>query len=1300
MSILKISRFAHLTLAICLLTMALLLTAVRYWLLPQASQWRDELTTSISAIIGESIQIKSLSASMRGFRPEVTMRGFRIENANHDGPSLDFERLNVGLDIVNTLVTRKPVVNFIDLAGAKVRLSQNPDGGISVGGLKSGDTPLWLFAEGEVRFSDIDMEWDLANGGQPMPLGRAQIRLRNTGERHQLDAKVDLPGKLGKLVKVSVDINGNPLKSNEWVGNAYLEAKRLREGAFIESFPVRLHSGEAGLQAWAKWKGGAINEVISKLDLDRPVFVWRGSDGADGLLNLDKLKGWLIWHKLDSGWSLTAKHFNLSQRGRAWPETDFAVAVGKGPDDALQSFRAAVNYLRFDDAEALINAGLPLLDKNVGETLRSFAPKGEIRDARLVYQTDGHFGFCGQLSDIAYTPPDGWPKIGKVNGRLCGNDLTGSLEFNAVKPEINLSSLWQKPIQPEVFSGNFQWIRSGHDALPLFQNPFDATKMFADSAWRIVGNHIELVAPGLQLGLGFALDLPAGEGLSPAIDLKAHLHEVEAARLRDYLPMSAFNPSTAKWLGGAFVNGKLKTADVVLRGQLANFPFRQGEGQFSAQVDTENLELDFNPDWPHLFDIKAKLQFSGSSLIVDSVGGRIGNIPFHAAHAETPDYLGNDWLSLNGNLDGEFATTMKFLRQTPGRFIPDRLSRVAEPAGPYHLDLNLQIPLAPGMGDVGVGGLLQLKSGSLALKGSNLKVQGVTGELSFTGKGIEGKQLFANIMDEPVLFDVAHKQDNIHIDMLGKAGVPALRKAFPGEFWKHAEGDFSYHANLQIPESLDTANKPMRFNLNTDLAGLELKLPAPMVKSADEKKAFNADLAMRRGDHLSLHLAYGNEGRARLLFSDADALRLESGDVVWEKSQPPASGERGLGLFLKLNKLDMGEWRRLFAGMGVGLVKSVPHELDIQIGKLLWNGEDLGPLNLKGKPESGELLGELDCFLGKGSFIASYLESNQVLLRMNLEYLNLPKFADEREGQPRVTAIDPAALPVLQLHTRHLMRQGMDFGGLELDTEHLTTGLNIKHLRLVAENHDIGLRGSWMRQNGHDETKLEGRLKINDLDQFLNLLGYGEEIFRTPTEAVISLVWEGAPQQFSAASVVGDIRFKMGRGRVLPVEPGASRALTMLNLQTLRKVLSVDFSNLFGNGLAYDSMEGAFQLWGGQARTKGFLIDAVAGEILIMGRVGLVDHDVEQNISVIPQSQSSSSRSSSFFGGAVIDMSHRLMNAEDVNLASTNYSVTGSLDDPQIKRIEGGLTLELINRAWSDFKSMADMDKRGADVIE
>jgi hypothetical protein len=56
--------------------------------------------------------------------------------------------------------------------------------------------------------------------------------------------------------------------------------------------------------------------------------------------------------------------------------------------------------------------------------------------------------------------------------------------------------------------------------------------------------------------------------------------------------------------------------------------------------------------------------------------------------------------------------------------------------------------------------------------------------------------------------------------------------------------------------------------------------------------------------------------------------------------------------------------------------------------------------------------------------------------------------------------------------------------------------------------------------------------------------------------------------------------------------------------------------------------------------------------------------------------------------GGVIDLAHRLVGAENVNLASSNYAVSGNWDNPQIKRVEGATPLEMFNRAWNGIRGI------------
>lgn len=1304
-TILHLSRFAWYMLAACLVATALAMTLVRVWLLPRAAEWRGELQTELSRMSGETVTIKALSAQMRGFKPELVMRGLRIENAEGGAP-LEFERLGVGLDLVDSVWSKSPAINRIDLEGARLRLIRLADGKLTVAGVKPGEAPpAWLFIKGEVRFTDIDLE--LADGGPAMPLGRAHVRLRNQGNRHFLDARVDLPGKLGKSVRLSAEVDGNPLSPSGWDGRAYAEVKRLREGAFAESLPLRLRSGEANLQAWGEWQDGALQRASGKLELDRPVFLWHSANRPDGLLALDKLGGWLAWHKEDGGFRLDVRRFNLAHKGRAWPETDFALATAQAPDGSVQTLKAAVSYLRIEDALALLGT-LPVLDEASRETLKDWSPHGEVRDAKLVYQADGHLGFCGELADLGFKPGPERPGLGRFNGRLCGDDRNGQIEVNLTKTELNLPGLFPKPLTVDTLEGQLAWSRSGEalafadwagpppppgpefvgPLLPV-EAPSPFKKWLTESAWRLAGNRIRLTAPGLNAETGFSLELPSGEGTSPSIDLSARLREVDAARLRDYLPLTAMDAATAGWHGNAYQGGKISEATVLLRGRLADFPFPNGEGLFEVQVRGEGIELNFNPQWPHLYGVKAKILFFGPAMFINSEGGRIGEIPLQPIHAEVPSLIGNSWLNLSGDFDLELGQGLKFLQQTPLRHIPQRLSKALDAQGQAHLDLRLAVPLNEG--ETAVNGLLQLKNDSLLVKGTRLKVQDLSGELRFTETGLAGEQIAGKALDEPILIDLEQPKDDILAGITGKASIAALRQAVPSDFWQYVEGGFDYRLDLQIPKSLDSSGTPLRVNLASSLEGLELKLPAPLVKPAAQKQDFNAALNFRRGGDASLSLAYGSEGRAKLLLADnGERFKLKGGEVSWGRSPAPADGGPGLGLYLKLAQLDADRWRKFLGELGLDNSPATPRGFDIQIGRLIWDGEEWGKFKLTGNREDNILAGEIDCRYATGIYTAENLGSDYAALKMELDSLNLPHFSQERDKQ---ASKPPSSLPELRIHARQLWRQGADLGELQLETVRNPAGLDIRQLTLRSQNHTLRLNGAWTRQDGRDDTRIEGRLNVHDLGEFLGLLGYSREIANTPTDSAFSLSWPGTPQQFSPANLSGKVGLNMRRGSVLQVEPGLGRALGMLNLQTLRRLVLLDFSDLFGKGLSYDSMKGDFDLQAGQAKTQGFVIDAAAADILIIGRVGLADHDLDEIVSVMPHPLATLPLAVPMVGGAaigaLIDMAQRIVGAEESNLASSNYSVTGSWDSPVIKRVQGSTPLEIVQRTWSRVRGMS-----------
>lgn len=1297
------------------------LSLVRFWLLPQATQWRVELENKIGTLMGEKVQIKAMEAEMHGLKPELVIRGLRIENSAHDGPDLEFDRLAVGLDAWDSMVSKQPVIDRIELEGTRLRLSRQADGKISIAGLRpGGGEPLWLFADGEIRLSDIDLEWMGGEGMPNMLIGRAQARLLNGGGKHQLDLRLDLPGKLGKAVKVSAQIQGNPLQDKDWHGKGYLEAKKIREGAFADTMPVRLRSGELGFQMWTEWRKGEFYESLIHLDFERPMFHWKAhANRPEGMFGLDKLAGWLRIQKEGADYRLDAKRLLLVRNNQAWPEADFSLGFSRAEDGSLIALRAAITYLHLEEATALIS-GLPLFDTETQERLRAFNPKGEIQEAKFVFEAEGRAGFCGKLREFSFSPQPDWPILKQFSGNICGNDRNGKADIETLKGELNLSSLFSRPLVVNNLSGSYRWSRQGANFKfpepppppppeldPNFVGPLPlqaATppappapdyQPFPDSNWRVAANQLKIVLPGLNLEGGFSLEIP-NDGLdSPSVDTRLQLKDMEVAKIKDYLPLPLMSQTAAKWHSEAYLGGVISAADLSLRGRLADFPYTQTEGFFESHVEFNNVELNFDSAWPHLSGLRGKALFYGPAMFIDTEAGHIGDVPLGNVRTEASTFEGDSWLYISGGMDLNLGAGLKLLQQTPIRQIPQRLNKSWDVYGLGHLDLQLQIPL--GAGDTSVNGNLQFNNASMVLRDTALQVKELTGGISFTQNTVEGKLILAKVLEEPVYIDLAQTDADLKLEVGGKARLGELRRVFPSDLWQMADGELNYQLAMTLPNANSGGNDAVRFDVNSDLVGLELKLPAPLQKAAATKKDFFASIYLRRNEQKSIRMNYGRDGSVRLLLSPSgDGYQADSGDVFWGKPVTPATGEPGIGLFIKTGTLDFGAWQRLFTGLGFKGGTFKPRAFDLELDRLLWNGTDYEAITLTGRTEGDDLFGDVDSKFGKGSYVYSTPEYANPSLKLDLESLILPNTPDSTKSTNQ-TNLDPVALPDLLVRAQHFYRLGLDMGALDLETNRWTNGMNIKRFGLVSDNHNLNLRGSWMRQEGYEESKVQGRLDFKDFGHFLILLGFGREFQFSPGESNFRFSWRGSPLQFSPSIANGELSLKIGRGSILQVDVGLGRALGMLNLQTLRRLLLLDFSDLFGKGLAFDSMDGSFQFADGQARTKGFIIDAAAADILVLGRVGLADRDLDQTISVLPHPVASIPLAGALVGSAavsaVVDFAHRLVGGENVNMASNNYSVTGSWDNPQIKKIEGNIPLEMINRAWSGIKNISGMEK-------
>ena len=141
--------------------------------------------------------------------------------------------------------------------------------------------------------------------------------------------------------------------------------------------------------------------------------------------------------------------------------------------------------------------------------------------------------------------------------------------------------------------------------------------------------------------------------------------------------------------------------------------------------------------------------------------------------------------------------------------------------------------------------------------------------------------------------------------------------------------------------------------------------------------------------------------------------------------------------------------------------------------------------------------------------------------------------------------------------------------------------------------------------------------------------------------------------------------------------------LGLFSISSLKKRLSLDFSDFFSSGLSFDMMTGEFNFSEARAKTKDLLLKGSFGEMRVNGLSDIRNRSHNQKLIYIPDLSSMSLISGTLLGGPIGALASifydKVLKEMDINtnqLAAVEYSIKGPWDDPEIKVIESFKPIE------------------------
>jgi uncharacterized protein (TIGR02099 family) len=1272
---------------------ALLLMALRYAILPQIENYRGDIEQMIGSAINRPVGIRKIEAHWAGLRPALSLEGFEIRDTRGQRA--------LGFDEVEAELAWSSLWHFqlrlarLELNEPNLLVRRDRDGRYFAAGLEvtpqagaEDDFSDWLLAQDRVVIRNASITWqDELRNAVPLEFKRLNFQLDNSGSRHRFGFTADPPRHLAARIDIRGDFKGRDLDQLEaWKGEIYaeLDYADLAVWRTWVDYPVALPQGNGALRLWL---GFARKELVSGTADVRLADVRLQLRPDLPELDLLQLEGRLAGRRLDGGLEAELRRLTLATRdGIALQPTDLKLTwLGAAANRPPQG-TASANGLDLD-ALARLSAHLPL-DDAMRARLARHAPRGRVFDLKLDWKGapggDGgtleKWSVKSRFEGLGLSALGPVPGISGVNGGVEGNETSGSLRLDGQRAAFELPTVFAEPkLELEAFAADLDW-KATVDGLQVtlkraaFHNKDAAGE--ANAVWQALAQ-----GPG-------------------RLDLDARLLRGSGEAVWRYMPL-AVGKDVREWLHGAIVGGKASDVTLKLRGDLYQFPFRDGkDGVFEVRGRFSEANLRYASSWPEISDIEGELLFSGQRMLITGKSGKMFGVNLREVQAEIADLeQSEELLIVTGKAAGPTADFLRFIEASPVGERIDHFTEDMKAEGSGELDLKLSLPLRK-LDNSKVDGSYRFDGNRLTVDSDLPPLTEVRGALRFSADHLEAKGIRGNLAGSPLTVDVKTAGDgNVQINAAGEVSVTALRRQFPHPLLDHLAGSAKWSGNIRVRK------KYAEVKLSSNLVGLSSSLPEPFNKPATEAMAFSlerkpppepapsrpanlrtATAAVTRAPAPAtpvqdmLEIGLGRALRFQLVRRhDANPAVITRG-LLAVGDVSASLPERNLSVAVNLPRVNLDFWRSLVDGQtnGNGSAREEPSfpalpavQFDLRATDLILMEKSFHEVHISGiKPESSSSTR----FELKSRELAGNFEWNSAgsgKLSGRIAQFSIPEaVATPAVMQARASEVIER-IPALDITVDQLSFKDHALGTVRIAAENREGYWNA---RVDAKNDDGTLEatGRWRPSPTQPDTRIEFKLGAKSIEKLLARVGYPDTVRRGSANLSGSLSWYGSPFTLDYPTLNGSFKLDAAGGQFVKLEPGVGRLLGILSLQSLPRRITLDFRDIFSDGFAFDSIGGQFAVTRGVMETRDLQIQGPSAKVLMSGTVNLGAETQNLKVRVQPavgETLAVGAMIANPIAGAVVWAAQKLFKDPLDQAFAFEYGVTGSWADPKVEKI-------------------------------
>ncbi|RCV91132.1 YhdP family protein [Billgrantia montanilacus] len=1258
-----------LTLAAIVLGLLALAVLVLRLALTQVDELAPRVERLLEARSGAVVELARMKSRLAGL--DLLLEGGGLTARSQRGPDgvplLEVEHASLRLNTSDTLMNGFLVVEDARLEGLTLHLYQDAQGGWHWP--DPADIPPELMPKGDFDLEALDFwvgvllrqrAWAedvrLVLHGQQEQVEMHAPRLLLTGdERHaHLEGEVHLEGQEEPALLAALNVFPGPGGLRDFSAALQADMKLDTLIGLVELLafddPLRLEEAQGDARLWGRWHRGSLADA--RLDVDVPRLALRR---GDDLVLMEPFRARGQWLRSDDGWEAWLEG---DAEATDWAEPE-ALAAAPGP--ALPRYW----YLRygaddwwlttseFDLASLAAWRERVLLPEGLTRVIETLDPRGLVAGLG-VGRESGSWVARAAVHQVAVSAWEGVPGGGPLDAWVEARDLSGRVHFVGVDgPVFELPQIFADPLALSHASGVINW-------------SYDGPRSF------VSGRRLKAGWQGAEVEGSFGLVV--GGELRGGLGLDLHFRDADALErpLMSWLPVGVLGDELEQWLDSG-------VAGFVPKGSFKlHLPmFREGERvppSMALDLDIVRGRLPFAPGWPALEQVEGRLQLGIETLDADVHHAESLGVEVRRGRVT----LADEHLEVSGDLMADADALRRYLEAMPveGMELVEPWRGVGGATGKLDLSLLLGEPDSMAL-DLETNVALE----QLMHRDFGVTLRDVNGPLAWRQRGeeeggLEGR-LEARLLGGPVTADIDTQAGRV--DLEGAIEVSRLLEldAMP-DLGTLLSGRLPWQGRLRMDDHHS-------LRLESDLQGLAIDLPAPLGKAAGEARSLWVDADL---DRHSVAAELGSELRMR--WRDMPGPGGGQGQVWlgrWPSAPAWPDGE-GWDLDLYQPRLDFREWGGVLASLtNVGdATAEIPPLRRVGLETACLVGADgcLGVATAQAAPQAGGgwrvamdsslLIGHLDYRPALGDPLDIALQRLTLDGLIPAQQEGVGALLDEIE-----TASEPAPLPgwVEQLPNGRLriadiQYQGRQMGPLTARWQSEPDRLTVSPLGLTLGQ--VSAHGEVIWESaGPGDSLTRSRLSLDgrDLGTALEKFGQPVAIRSGETRVRSQLAWPGAPWQFALARSRGNIDVELRDGRFVNLASPTARLVGLLNVDNLVRRLRMDFSDVTGQGTAFDHVVGAATLYEGVLETQGPVnISGPATTFTLDGTVDLARRELDQQLSVTVPVSSSLPLAAVIAGAPVVGgalfIADRLFGRAIDRVTRIHYRVRGPWTSPQI----------------------------------